>query len=186
MGKTALVVLDLQVGIIERVGAATEYLSRVSKALEAARAASIPIIYVSTFFRHGHPDVSKQNAMFKTIASFGGFIEGDTSVAIHSDVAPHDGDVLVTKRRVSAFSGSDMDVVLRGLEVDHLILAGIATSGAILSTMREAADLDFQLTVISDLCLDPDEEVHRVLVEKVFVRQGRILKSEDWISEIAS
>jgi len=76
--------------------------------------------------------------------------------------------VVVTKRRVSAFTGSDLEVVLRADGMDRLVLAGIATSGVVLSTLRQAADLDYRLTVLADGCLDADPEVHRVLTEKVF------------------
>lgn len=86
------------------------------------------------------------------------------------------------KKRISAFAGSDLLEVLRARDVNHLVLAGIATGGVVLSTVRQAADLDFQLTVVSDLCLDLDEEVHRVLVEKVFPRHGDVVLSDDWTS----
>lgn len=188
MSKTALLLLDLQQGILERLkdDIIANYLLRVSEAINAARAAGISIIYVKTCFRPGHPEVSSRNFSSAKIASYGGFVEGDQSVDISPGVAPLERDIVVTKRRVSAFSGSDLDVVLRGLNVDSLVLAGVATSGAVLSTVRQAADLDFHLTVLEDLCLDPDAEVHRVLVEKVFPRQARTINAEQWIQGLTS
>jgi nicotinamidase-related amidase len=97
-------------------------------------------------------------------------------------VAPEPDDVLVTKRRVSAFAGSDLDMVLRANDIDHLVLTGIATSGVVLSTLRQAADLDFTLTVLSDGCLDNDPEVHRVLTEKVFPMQAEVTTVADWVA----
>jgi nicotinamidase-related amidase len=91
---------------------------------------------------------------------------------------------VVTKRRVSAFSGSDLDVVLRAAEVDTIVLTGIATSGVVLSTAREAADRDFSLVVLSDGCLDADPEVHRVLTEKIFPRQADVMTVADWVAAI--
>jgi nicotinamidase-related amidase len=90
------------------------------------------------------------------------------------------GEVVVTKKRVSAFAGSDLELVLRAHEVTDLVLAGIATSGVVLSTVREAADRDYAITVLADLCLDGDDEVHRVLTEKVFPRQADVINSSDW------
>ena len=86
----------------------------------------------------------------------------------------------MTKKRVSAFAGSDLELVLRAREVTHLVLGGIATSGVVLSTVRAAADSDYRLTVLADLCLDGDEEVHRVLTGKVFPRQAEVIASADW------
>ena len=77
---------------------------------------------------------------------------------------------MVAKRPVSALSNSDLDVVLRGLNVDSLVLANVVTSGAVLCTVRQAADLDFSSTVLGDLCLDLDADVHRLLVEKIYHR----------------
>jgi nicotinamidase-related amidase len=59
------------------------------------------------------------------------------------------------------------------------VLAGIATSGVVLSTLREAADRDYQLIVLSDCCFDLDAEVHRVLMDKVFPRQAEVLTVEE-------
>jgi nicotinamidase-related amidase len=120
------------------------------------------------------------------VAAFGGALEGDPSVEISPEIAPLERDIVVTKRRVSAFSGSDLECVLRGLNIDSLVLAGIATSGAVLSTVRQAADLDYSITVVGDLCFDADPEVHRVLVEKVFPRQASVLSTEQWIKEVSN
>ncbi|MGA2932584.1 MAG: isochorismatase family protein, partial [Acidimicrobiales bacterium] len=95
-----------------------------------------------------------------------------------------DGDIVVTKRRVSAFAGSDLDVVLRARGARTLVLAGIATSGVVLSTLRQAADLDYGLVVLRDGCADADEEVHRVLLDKVFARQADVLTVDEWTDGI--
>ena len=90
----------------------------------------------------------------------------------------------MTKRRVSAFAGSDLDLVLRVSGFDHLILTGIATSGVVLSTLRQAADLDYTITVLSDACLDNDPEVHRVLTEKVFPHQADVTTVATWSASL--
>jgi len=83
---------------------------------------------------------------------------------------------------VSASAGSDLEVLLRGLGAGTLVLAGIATSGVVLSTLRQAADLDYRLVVLADACLDADPEVHRVLTEKVFPRQADVLTVDEWVA----
>jgi nicotinamidase-related amidase len=185
MSKTALILLDLQEGIVGQLkDHKAPYLSRVSEAIKVSRVAGIAIIYVKTCFRRGHPEVSSRNLTFAKLSSFGGAFEDDPLVGIAQDIAPLKDDILVTKRRVSAFSGSDLDTVLRGLDVSSLVLCGLATSGAVLSTVRQAADLDYSITVIEDLCFDSDPEVHRLLVEKIFPRQARTLSLEQWSQEV--
>jgi len=103
-----------------------------------------------------------------------------TAMEIHPAIAPQPTDIIVTKRRFSAFVGSDLEVVLRAQGISHLVLSGIATSRVVLSTLREAADKDYQLTVLSDCCVDGDEEVQRVLLSKVFPRQAEVVTTEEW------
>jgi len=186
MTSTALLVMDVQQGIVDRFGGDEGYLPRLAAAVEAARGAGIRVIYVTIAFRAGHPEVSERNRSFAAIAGTGRFADGDPGAAIHPAVAPASGDVIVTKRRVSAFTGSDLEVVLRAGGIDSLVLAGIATSGVVLSTLRQAADLDYQLTVLADGCLDADPEVHRVLLKKVFPRQSAVVGIADWTASLAT
>jgi nicotinamidase-related amidase len=182
MTSTALLVMDVQQDIVDRFGGENEYLPRLATAVQAGRDAGIRIIYMVVGFRAGHPEVSQRNKSFAAVAGTGRFAEGDPGTAIHPDVAPAAGDIVVTKRRVSAFTGSDLELVLRAADVEHLVLTGIATSGVVLSTLRQAADLDYRLTVLADGCLDADPEVHRVLTEKVFTRQADVLSIAEWVS----
>ncbi|MFD7505624.1 cysteine hydrolase family protein [Streptomyces sp. NPDC059850] len=133
MSDTALLVMDIQNGIVGRI-AGPDYLPRLARAVEAARSAGIPVMHVVVGFRSGHPEVSGRN---KTFGAFpeGAFTPGDPGAAIHPDV-------------------------------------------------RQAADLDYQLTVLADGCADADEEVHRVLTEKVFPRQAEVTTIEKWAATL--
>ena len=135
MNTTALLVMDVQRGIVDRYAQDAGYLARLRRAVDAARTADIRIIYVTVRFRPGYPEVSPRNKSFATLSQTTAFSEGDPATAIHPDVAPAPGDILVTKRRVSAFAGSNFDVVLRAANIDTLVLTGIATSGVVLSTL---------------------------------------------------
>ena len=93
-------------------------------------------------------------------------------------MAPQPGDIVVTKRRVGAFSTTDLEAILRANHITTLAMFGISTSGVVLSTVRWAADMDYQVFVISDACADFDDEVHRVLTEKVFPGQATVLTTQ--------
>ena len=181
MAKHALLVMDVQRVVVDRYPD-PGYLPRLSQAIGAARAGGLPVIYVVVGFRSGYPEISTRNKMFGPLAR-SGIVSSDEATQVHPDVAPEPGDIVVTKRRVSAFAGSDLDVVLRAGDIDHLVLTGIATSGVVLSTLRQAADLDFGLTVLADGCLDADPEVHRVLTEKVFPHQADVTTVADWAAK---
>jgi nicotinamidase-related amidase len=180
--------MDVQRGVVERFAGAGELQSRLARAVDTARGAAVPLIFVRVAFRAGHPEVSVNNRSFSALASQAGtrFTDDSEATQIHPAVGPLDGDLVVVKKRVSAFSGSDLEVLLRSLDVTHLVLTGIATSGVVLSTLREAADKDYRLTVLADGCLDVDEEVHRVLIEKVFLRQAEVVSVDEWASRLSS
>jgi nicotinamidase-related amidase len=108
--------------------------------------------------------------------------EDSAGTQVVPELEPLASEIVVVKRRVSAFTGSDLEVVLRSADIDHLVLGGIATSGVVLSTLREAADRDYRLTVLTDACLDQDAEVHRVLTGKVFPRQADVVTVDEWAS----
>jgi nicotinamidase-related amidase len=81
----------------------------------------------------------------------------------------------VRKTRVGAFSTTDLEQQLRDRGVDTLVLAGISTSGVVLSTVRDASDRDYRLFVLSDATADRDPAVHAFLIEQVFPRQAEVI-----------
>lgn len=176
----ALLLMDIQPAILDRVGAADSYVDKVVAVQERAEAAGLLVVLVHVAFRPGYPETSARNKVFGGGPPRSSMLIGDPAVEPHSRLMRGNGELVVTKKRISAFTGSDLDVVLRSHDVTHLVLAGIATSGVVLSTVREAADRDYELTVLEDLCLDADEEVHRVLTTKVFVRQADVIAAVDW------
>ena len=178
----ALLVMDVQEGVVERYAADGGLVHQLGRAISAARQAAVPVIYVRVAFRPGFPEVSPSNRSFAALTRGGEnrFAESGPATQIHAALAPRPDEPVVLKKRVSAFTGSDLEVLLRSLGVTHLVLSGIATSGVVLSTLREAADRDYALTVLADGCADADEEVHRVLLGKVFPRQADVVTVDDW------
>lgn len=182
---TALLVMDFQMLIVEGFADGKEdLLDRTSRLIGAARKADMMVLYVVVGFRPGHPEISPRNAVFGPVRKSGMFVSGTPGTEIHPAVGPEPGEIVVTKHRVGAFLGTDLDMALRANGMETLVLAGIATSGVVLSTLRHAADADYQIVVASDCCSDRDAEVHRVLLEKVFPRQAKVLTSEEIISAL--
>jgi nicotinamidase-related amidase len=183
---SALLVMDFQTAVVEMVPTEKEVLlARTAKLVESARTAGMRVIYVVVGFRPGYPELSPGNQIFAPIRENGRFAEGSAGMEVHAAVAPKPGEVVVTKRRVSAFFGTDLDVILRANGIETLLLAGIVTSGVVLSTVRHASDADYRLVVVEDCCADRDAEVHRVLVEKVFARWTTVVKAEDVFARAA-
>ncbi|MDN6438269.1 MAG: cysteine hydrolase [Corynebacterium nuruki] len=181
---TALLLMDFQNGIAGRPGF-EPVVDAAARALDAARSRGVPVIFVRVAFRPGYPEISPDNRAFSRHRDAGGddMALDRPGTQIIDRLAPRDDEHVVVKKRFSAFTGSDLAVLLRGLGADDLVLGGISTGGVVLSTVRQAADLDYRLTVLSDACGDPDPEVHRVLVGKVFPPQARVTTVDEWVSE---
>lgn len=88
-------------------------------------------------------------------------------------------DIIVRKTRVGAFSTTDLDARLREHDIDTVILAGISTSGVVLSTVRDAHDRDYRVLVLADATADPDPEVHEFHIERIFPRQADVITVAD-------
>lgn len=176
----ALLLMDLQVEILPRLGdRAKAVLEPAAAALATARAAGWTVIHVVVGFRAGYPEVSPRNMSFSQISKMGGLIVTTPGANIALEVKPREDEPIVVKHRVSAFAGTDLEMILRARGITKLALCGIATSGVVLSTLRHAADADYELVVVKDACADMDEEVHRVLIEKVFPRQATVVTTAE-------
>jgi nicotinamidase-related amidase len=183
--NTALLVMDMQTAVIRHLPDYSEITAKVAKAVAAARSRNIPVIYAVVGFRPGMPEVSMNNKVFAASKERAAGNTGNMDAMMNIDdaVAPLTGEIVVTKRRLSAFTGSDLEVVLRSQGIQHIILTGVSSSGVVLSTLREAADKDYRVSVLSDCCTDRDIEVHNILINKIFPFQASVLTLEEWSSK---
>ena len=166
-GRMAVVIMDFQNGIVSGGGRDPQgTVERAASVLAAARAAGAPVVY---------------------IAHRGGRFEEDSPDAeIHPGVAPAEGERVIGKTAWGSFSTTGLDMLLRELGRDTLVLMGVSTSGCVLSTVRWGADIGYQLVVVGDACDDGDEEVHRVLTEKVFPRQATVLNAQEFVAAVGA
>jgi nicotinamidase-related amidase len=185
--RSILLVMDYQQGIAGSFPGAEDLLQLAGTAISAARAAEMPVGYVRVAFTEADYDaVPPANKGFSANAASRRMTDGTPETAVHPAIAPLAGDIVVRKTRVGAFSTTNLEQQLRERGIDVLVLAGIATSGVVLSTVRYAADRDFGLYVLENACMDRDPEVHDVLMHKVFPRQAYVVSVAEFASQLAS
>jgi nicotinamidase-related amidase len=183
---SALLVMDLQPSITGRLPDGDAFVAEVRRARDAARSAGLTVAYVRVALSEDDvAGVPSRNPAFSVAAASGQLADGDPGTAIHSGISPADGEIVVRKSRVGAFSTTDLREQLQAKGIDTLILTGISTSGVVLSTVRDAADRDFRVVVLHDGVADGDAEVHRVLTEKVFPRQAQVTDIDTFITAIS-
>ena len=186
--KTALLVMDYQTGVLDRISDADALLGRVARAIELVRDRGGQIGYVRVAFEDADYAAIPATSMMGTrVAGAGRAFHADSPLtAIDDRIAPQPGDVLVRKTRVGAFSTTDLDDQLRQRGVDTLLLAGLSTSGVLLSTVRDAHDRDYRVFVVADLSADPEPGVHDFLTERIFPRQAYVITSVELGGLLAS
>ncbi len=176
---TAFLFMDFQNAILPRLGdRAAGLLERAAAVLAAARAAGACVAFVRVAFRPGHPEVGDEHPMASALKLMGGLQLAAPETQIVPALAPLSTEPVVVKHRVGPFHGTDLTPILSARGVDTLVLLGVSTSGVVLSAVRQAADTDYRIVVVEDGCADPDAEVHRLLMEKVFPRQATVTVSE--------
>ena len=164
---TALIVGDLQRGITAAYPFARQVLPPLTELLPRARAAGVLVVFVRIAFRVNRSDLPPGNALISSFFEAGdSFHEGAAGTEI--DLPVLDEDVVVLKRRASAFAGTDLDLVLRAHAVDAIAVAGVATSAMVAATCYDAADRGYRVTVLRDGCADADPGVHAFFMDKVF------------------
>jgi len=174
--RTALLLMDIQPAIVDGLPGADALLDRLVRARAAARAHGVQVVHVRVALTEEDARVvPPANRRFHQTATTRRLAVGEPATWIHPALAPADDEHVVRKVRVGAFSTTGLDAWLRAHDIDTLVLTGVATSGVVLSTVRDAADKDYRLLVVADCCADRDDEVHRVLTQKVFPSQADVL-----------
>jgi nicotinamidase-related amidase len=168
---TALLVMDYQSGIVAQLTDTDPLLARVSNAIENVRSHGGYVGWVRVAFGDADFDAIPATSVFAAMTA------GDRRPALHTDAPatqihtrfePQAGDIVVRKTRIGAFLTTDLDQQLRARAISTLVLAGLSTSGVVLSTVRESMDRDYQIVVLHDACADRDPDTHRFLTTKLF------------------
>ncbi|GGS78040.1 MULTISPECIES: isochorismatase family protein [Streptomyces] len=169
--RTALVVIDLQAGIVAAPVAphtGAEVVARSAELADAFRARKLPVVLVRVSFGADGADVPPG----RTETAGSGAPRPEGWDVIVDELAGHPGDITVTKHNWGAFHGTDLDVQLRRRGVTQIVLTGIATGVGVESTARAAHEHGYHVTLVTDAMSDLDERRHRGSVERVFPQLG--------------
>lgn len=129
--------------------------------IDAARTQKIPVLYVTVGFTEGYPEWPSHSPVFTDAGREAALLQiGTWNQEIHQDLAPRPGERLITKRRVSPFYCTDLELVLRNLGVQRLVLCGVATDHVVIATARDGHDRDFRILVLEDCCAAASQDRH--------------------------
>lgn len=176
--RAALLVMDYQVGLVHRIPEAEALLHRVDAAIADVRSHGGHVAWVRIGFDDDEFDRIPPTSMMARVAGPDRRAAVRATAAatqIHQGLSPQPHDIAVRKTRVGAFSTTDLGAQLKRRDVCTLVLAGISTSGVVLSTVREAMDRDYRIIVLADACADLDADTHAFLTGTMFPRHATVI-----------
>lgn len=177
--KTALVVIDLQKGIVgmdTKPHAASDVVKNSAHIAEVFRTNGMPVFLVRVT-----PSADMRDALAPITdgpaRSFGDMPADWADIV--SEMNKVDSDFVITKHQWGAFYGTELDLQLRRRGIDTIILCGISTNIGVESTARNAYELGFNQVFIEDAMAASSEEEHQMAIEKTFPRMGRVRSTEE-------
>lgn len=188
MEHTALVMVDMQRDFLESssplfVAQGPDILANVVEALQAARAASMPVVHVLR--RHRSTGIDVDMCRRELFGQTGGFLVIDTPGVEEPDaLKPLAAEVVVAKTRWSGFFATDLDLVLRRLETRHIVLAGLQTPNCIRATAVDALSLDYAVTVLSDATGSRTADIQRSNLQDMTAMGAEVLATRQFIDLI--
>jgi nicotinamidase-related amidase len=182
--RTALVLIDLQQGILQRdtqPHSATDVLARSVQLANAFRAAHAPVVLVRVSYSPTGADIVRQ----PTDAAFAGGREPGWDV-LSPDLATGEHDIHVTKRNWGAFYGTDLDLQLRRRGVETIVLGGIATNFGVESTARDAFERNYAIVFAEDAMAGTTAGAHEFACTTIFPRIGRVRSTRDVLGALGA
>jgi nicotinamidase-related amidase len=175
--NAALIVIDLQKGIVEMMAAlgGDEVVGRAAQLTRAFRKRGLPVVLVNvTAPAPGRTDAGTRNFSFPP----------DWAELV-PELGQQDSDLLISKQRRGAFLGTALDEMLRARGVKQVFLAGISTSAGVESTARSADDLGYNVVFVIDAMADREADIHQFCLEKIFPKLGETVTTWDVLAKLA-
>ena len=191
MNTEAFLVIDYINDIVDPGGALAEFgtpnhvikqnaIANTKRALEHARLKKSKIVFIKVAFKPGHLELAHTKAPFYLAhVNNNWLVEGTWGTHFTPELQPNEGEIVIVKRRVNPFTNPELLRQLRGF--DRLVVCGVATNFAVEETVRNAAALDFAVTVLEDCCASNNATLHEFAITNIFPKFATISSSQDYV-----
>jgi gluconolactonase len=186
--RSALIIQDLQNDVIIEGGAFAEsgapahaksqnVVANTKRLADAARRAGMPVIHIHYIVEHGAVGLKQNAPLFTGIKAANGLVRGSWGAAAVDGLEPQPGDHLVEKMRMNGFYDTRLDILLRGLGAETIVIAGAWTNMSIEHTARHGADAGYEVIVVSDCTATTGEEWQHAALNYALTNVARIADS---------
>lgn len=182
MNNIALLVIDMTKAFASTEGSvfhpeAASIVQNISEVVDEARSSGVPVIWTVDFHRKDKPDWE-----LKWVRDHG--MEGTQDVEFREDLSPNDDEIVLKKRRYSAFFGTDLDLILRDYGIDKLVLTGTKTNVCIRATAQDAFALNYRVFLPRECTSTDDETLQRVNLEDIDNYMGEVVGIDEAIDKL--
>jgi nicotinamidase-related amidase len=180
--KTALVIIDLQQGIVAYKTSphtSADVIERSARLAKALREKHGTVVYVHV----NMADFLKLPAD-QLMRDPNAPPPPPEASELVVEAGHQQGDLIITKRQWGAFAGTDLEKQLRQRGIDTVVLTGISTNMGVESTARQGTGLGFGFVIVEDACSSQDAEMHKFSFEKIFPRLARVKTTEEVLAAL--
>jgi len=198
--RTAVLVIDMQNDFVEE-GAPLEFpegrrvIPAIQKILDAARSRGMAVVYAAHVHRPGGADMGIHRDLYPPVAAGEALVDGGRGVEIHPELAPLPGEPVVKKHRYNSFYATDLEIILRGLGVETVVLTGMTTECCVLGTARGALERGFRSLVVKDACAScdypdlgagamPAAEMHQAALRVMSLTSSQLVGTDEFLARL--
>lgn len=200
--RTALIVVDMQNDFVApdaplETPAGRAMLPTLKRAIAFCREQGIRVIYTAHAHRRDGCDMGRFADLWPPVAHRSGLVDGEPGIEIYPEIAPQEDEIVVKKHRYSAFYGTDLEIILRGLGVDTVVISGVTTENCCHATARDALFRDYRVVFLSDATATfdyPDvgqggmaaADVHRATLVILSVSTADVMTTSEFIARVVA
>lgn len=191
--QTAILAIHWQADVVEPQGAMGIFhesvkrlglIDKTATVIAAGRKFKMPIVYVNVCYQPGYPELIRNNGLFNTVPKMGCLIRGTPGAQVVARLAPQPGDYVLEHTRISSFFGTDLDTILRSLQVRTIICTGIATNVAVDHTIRDAVQHGYDAILLQDCCYSSTAEYHEAALKTLQVLATQVTNSQEFLARL--
>lgn len=186
--KSALVCIDMEYGFVDErsahcIAMAKESVPACIKTITLAREKGIPVFFVKRLYRNNGSDVelTRYDGWVKGGKAMNPGSTGFTSAEAPEGMKPQPGDYTIIKPRWSAFFGTELDVILRRLHVENVILIGTTTPNCVRTSAYDANALEYNVVIVEDACSSATKEIQDANIADLKRMGAVIMSSEEFV-----
>jgi gluconolactonase len=195
--RSALIIQDLQNDVIGEGGAFADsgapahaksqnVVANVKRLAEAARAAGMPVIHVHYIVEQGAAGLKQNAPLFIGVKEANALVRGSWGAAPVDGLEPQGGDHVVEKMRMNGFFDTRLDILLRGLGADTIVITGAWTNMSIEHTSRHGADAGYEVIVVSDGTSTTGEEWQNAALNYAMTNVGRVAGTDEVVQALGA